>query len=193
MRYLLCLPILLWWQPTGGHTPSYYDSIDTADSRELRSSLSGRIGGHRCFPYTSRSEIDTWDIVERADAIVVGGDAVRDVYKGVTYTTPDDRGQYHREHAWPKSYGFPKARRSNCAYSDAHNLFVAHGPYNSSRSNKPFGNCKKDCEARAVHNVSSALDRRRSNWTRGAPDRLWEVHLERRGDLARALLHGRSL
>ena len=47
--------------------PGYYDTADTSSSAALRASLHDIIDDHTRFPYTSTA-IDTWDILEVADA-----------------------------------------------------------------------------------------------------------------------------
>lgn len=174
-------------------SPDYYQSVDTSDPAELRRTLSALISSHTCYPYSLKGDekVDTWDIVERADEDPDNPAYMIDVYRGMSLRKRAERGKrYHREHVWPKSYGFPRYVRSNCAYTDAHHLFIAYGPYNSSRSNKPFGTCDASCNEKPVVNAPVAGGYPGlSNWTRGGKARVWEVRVERRGDLARALFY----
>lgn len=171
--------------------PGYYDGVDASDSAALRDDLHVWTHDHQRFPYTSTAT-DTWDILELADEDPGDSSAIRDVYANASYPKlGGGGGGYEREHAWPKSYGFPDDGSDNYPYSDAHHLFLADGSYNGSRSNKLFGQCHAACTERptvAAGGVGggSGVYPGYSNWTETG---LWEIWIGRRGDVARSLFY----
>ncbi|MEE2664217.1 MAG: endonuclease [Myxococcota bacterium] len=171
--------------------PGYYDGIDTQDSAVLRASLHSLIDDHQRFPYTS-SAIDTWDILEQADEDPQDSGAILDVYRNQSSAKyGGGGGGYNREHAWPKSYGFPDDGSQNYPYTDCHHLFLSDESYNSSRSNKRYAGCDASCSERpTVANGGagggSGVYPGESNWTSTG---LWETWAGRRGDVARALFY----
>ena len=173
----------------GAPSPSYYDAIDSTTPAALRATLHEVIDDHQRFPYTS-SATDTWDILESADEDPDASSFVRDVYKDASFAkNGGGGGGYNREHAWPKSYGFPNDGASNSPYTDCHHLFISDESYNSSRSNKLYGRCDAGCVERATLGsvgAGGAAYPGLSNWTRAG---VWETWTGSRGDVARALLY----
>lgn len=169
----------------------YYDSVNTASSAQLKSSLHEIIDDHKRFPYTS-SATDTWDILEQADQDPNNANNVIDIYKNASYTKAGGGNSfYNREHSWPKSYGFPKDGASNYPYTDAHHLFIANSSYNSSRSNKPYANCDANCSEKPTeYNDFRGGGAGESNLTVGSgATGSWQTWNSRRGDVARALMY----
>jgi endonuclease I len=171
--------------------PGYYAGVDTSDGASLRASLHSQIDDHQRFPYTS-SAIDTWDILEQADQDPQDPGAILDVYQNQSFAkNGGGGGGYNREHAWPKSYGFPSDGSQNYPYTDCHHLFLSEEGYNSSRSNKRYATCDAGCSERpTVANGAagggSGVYPGESNWTTAG---VWEAWAGRRGDVARALFY----
>lgn len=194
VAWLVCGPGCFFLLADSAHSdaPSgYYDSVDGSSAEALREDLHARIEDHQRFPYTSTAT-DTWDVLELADEDPDDGSAIRDVYANSSLPKfGGGGGGYQREHAWPKSYGFPDDGSDNYPYSDMHHLFLADGSYNGSRSNKLFGACDATCTERpTVANGGvgggTGLYPGYSNWTETG---VWETWIGRRGDVARALLY----
>lgn len=169
-----------------GPAPGYYDAVDPRDPDTLRATLHARVDDHRRLPYNSRGT-DTWVMLEAADAEPGRPGQIRDLYlHRLQAALGGGYGDYDREHAWPKSYGFPDDRAGNLPYTDGHALFLADAGYNRARGNRPFGWCTAaDCEPRPT------LGGEGTNYIddgRGA-DGTWEVWPARRGDVARALFY----
>lgn len=174
----------------------YYDTVDASSATELRATLHEVIDDHDRIPYTSSSRTDTWDVLEIADQDPTDAGQILDVYRNASYPKfGAGNNVYNREHAWPRSYGFPDNLVSSYPYSDAHALFLSNSSYNSTRSNKPYATCTADCaelvtEANAGIGGGSGLYPGNSNWTTGSgASGTWETWGERRGDVARALLY----
>lgn len=170
-----------------GPPAGYYDAVDPSDPGALRRSLHRIIDDHRRIAYNRRRGTDTWVMLEAADAEPGRPGELRDLYLDrVQRALGGGYGDYDREHAWPKSYGFPDDRAGNMPYTDGHALFIADSGYNRSRGNRPFAWCTAaDCEARPTHGGQG------TNYiddARGA-DGGWEVWHGRRGDVARALFY----
>jgi endonuclease I/fibronectin type 3 domain-containing protein len=177
----------------------YYSSVDASSAATLRPTLHDVIDDHTRFPYTSTAT-DTWDILELAQEDPNDPGRIIDVYLNASYLKAGGGNtDYNREHAWPKSYGFPSdyaaADSANMPYTDAHALFLSNDSYNSSRNNKPFRWCGPPCEERPTEfndgrGGGTGLYPGNSNWTiGGTSDGSWEVWPGRRGDIARALLY----
>jgi len=170
-----------------GPPAGYYDVVDSVDPDQLRATLHAVIDDHRRVAYNRRRGTDTWVMLERADAEPGLSGQLRDLYlHRIQRALGGGYGDYDREHAWPKSYGFPDDRGGNMPYTDGHALFIADAGYNRSRSNRPFAWCTAaDCEARptAGGEGTNYIDD-----ARGA-DGGWEVWHARRGDVARALFY----
>lgn len=170
-----------------GPSAGYYAVVDETDPGALRRSLHRVIDDHRRVAYNRSRGTDTWVMLELADAEPGRPGYLRDVYLNrVQRALGGGFGDYDREHAWPKSYGFPRDRGGNMPYTDGHALFIADSGYNRSRGNRPFDWCTSaDCEARPT------IAGQGTNYiddARGA-DGGWEVWAERRGDIARALFY----
>ena len=175
--------------------PGYYNAVDSSNAATLRSSLHGVIDDHVRFPYTA-SSTDTWDVLEQADEDPLDAASIRDVYRNASYLkVGGGNTNYNREHTWPKSYGFPTDNSSNYAYTDCHQLYLCDSGYNSSRSNKPFRYCSNACSEKTTllnggTGGGSGAYPGNSNWTGGSfTSGSWEVWMERRGDIARAMFY----
>ena len=188
---LLVLALLFAPAAVAGPPAGYYDSVTATGTSALRASLHGVIDDHVRFPYTS-SATDTWDILEVADQNPLNTSEILDVYMNASLAkNGGGGGGYNREHSWPKSYGFPNDGSTNYPYTDCHHLFLSDEGYNSSRSNKLYGECDATCAERAtVANGGvgggSGVYPGYSNWTTTG---IWETWPERQGDVARALFY----
>jgi len=141
----------------------------------LRKALHTVIDDHDRLTYTA-----TWEAIETADQHPTDENLVLDIYRNRGFAKTNHKG-FHREHTWPKSYGFPKYNSKNYPYTDCHALFAADASYNMSRHNKPYGDCTSPCARKPVDDAGNAANFR---FTDG-----WEVWEGRRGDVARALLY----
>jgi endonuclease I len=173
----------------------YYNSVDATTSSTLRSTLHPVIDDHTRFPYTS-SSTDTWNILADADEDPNNTSNIIDLYKNASYTKiTGGNGAYNREHSWPKSLGFPDDGSSNYPYTDCHHLFAADTNYNSSRSNKPFGDCNSGCSEKTTNATNgrgggSGVYSGNSNWTTGSgASGTWQTWSGRKGDVARAMFY----
>ncbi|MFT5422127.1 MAG: endonuclease I/subtilisin-like proprotein convertase family protein [Candidatus Endobugula sp.] len=186
---LVVISISLWVGLANAAIPvGYYDTADESTETTLRNSLHNIIKDHQRYPYTSTST-DTWDILETADQDPDASGNVITIYRNASYGKEGGGNTfYNREHAWPKSYGFPNDGSTNYPYTDTHHLFIADSGYNSSRSNKPYADCAGCSEKTTeVNNNRGGVD---SNWTTGSFSAgSWETWNARKGDVARALLY----
>ena len=177
----------LFAQPIGADPPvGYYGSADTSSASALRTSLHEIIDDHQRLPYTSTA-LDTWDVLEEADEDPSDTGSIVDVYLNQSFAkNGGGGGGYNREHAWPKSYGFPVDGSLNYPYTDCHHLFLSDESYNSSRSNKPYDQCDASCTERPTVAGTGGGYPGASNWTTTGK---WETWVGRRGDVARALFY----
>ncbi len=175
--------------------PEYYVGIKATDSQQLRDDLHEKIRGHLRFPYE-----DTWRILETADEEAGDPNRVLDFYQNLTYekqkqrsgsveaqsptAKPTDNQQrtYEREHLWPKSLGFAEDNKGNSPFTDCHALVIADTDENRARSNRPFRVCD---ESATVRDINGGRNRVSGEGCSGR----WEVWLERRGDVARAIFY----
>jgi len=191
---LTTLVLLLATAASAQEPAGYYAGVDTSSPAALRASLHTVIDDHQRYPYTS-SATDTWDILEEAQTNPTNPNEVLDVYRNASYSkVGGGNNNYNREHPWPKSYGFPNDNASNYPYTDCHVLFLCDSSYNNSRGNKPYDTCGGGCseQATVVNNGQgggSGSYLGNSNWTDSAGAGSWETWIERRGDVARALLY----
>jgi endonuclease I len=135
-------------------------------------------------------------VLELADQNPSNTAQILDVYKNASYPKVGaGNTNYNREHTWPSSYGFPNDGSTNYPYSDCHHLFLVDDSYNSSRGNNPFRNCSSGCSelVTLVNNGDgggSGIYPGNSNWRTGAgATGTWETWVDRRGDVARALMY----
>lgn len=191
----LSIVLLAAGRATASPPAGYYDGVDARTASDMRTTVHGAIKDHTRYPYTS-SSTDTWDILDMAQENPADSSKVLDVYKNASYTKQGGGNSfYNREHAWPKSYGFPIDGSTNYAYTDCHHLMIGDSSYNSSRGNKPYGTCSSSCTEKATDSNNglgggSGTYLGNSNWTSGSGSTgTWETWIGRRGDVARALLY----
>jgi len=173
----------------------YYEVLDRTSPQNLKESLHELIDDHTRVRYTS-DQVDTWDVIRRADADPAKPGNVITLYRNASYpAAAGGNPKYNREHSWPKSYGFPKNNPENYPYTDLHHLFAADSSYNSSRGNVPYGNCSSDCTEKESQQTEPVTEPAteypgRSNWRSGSgAGGTWEVWVGRRGDVARAMFY----
>lgn len=161
----------------------------------MRATLHEVIDDHTRIPYTS-SSTDTWDVLELADEDPGDPPRILDLYKNASYPKfGGGNSFYNREHAWPKSYGFPNDGSTNYPFTDCHHLFLWDSGSNSSRSNKPYRFCNAACSEKPTdfnfgQGGGSGIWPGNSNWTTGSfTSGTWETWVGRRGDVARALFY----
>lgn len=192
VRVILITSAVFFSGVTSAAIPAnYYDSVNTETAETLHQSLHQIINDHQRFPYTS-SATDTWDILEQADENPNDPTKIISIYSNKTYPKAGGgNSHYNREHAWPKSYGFPDNGSGNYPYTDAHHLFLADSGFNSSRNNKPYAECDVSCAEKITRpNHNRGGDASESNWTKGSGyTGSWETWSERKGDTARALMY----
>jgi endonuclease I len=172
--------------PTG-----YYSGANALSASTLRASLHEIIDDHQRYPYTSTAT-DTWDVLEFADEDPLDTGRILDIYKNASYLKAGGGNtQYNREHTWPKSYGFPADSASNYPYTDMHMLMLSDSSYNSSRGNKPYGNCTSTCTEYPTQSYAGAgggnsVFPGNSNWANSS---IWQTWSKLKGDVARAVLY----
>ncbi len=144
----------------------YYSTVSTTSAAALRSSLHTRIKDQIRFPYTyPTSGINSWAILKDADEDPLDSTKILDVYHNRTFLKSDTSGTYNREHAWPKSIGFPCSDtdagttndftgtgrcnnamdlmfRPNSMYTDMHMLHLSETSYNTERGSKVYASCR---------------------------------------------------
>lgn len=175
-----------------GPPSGYYAGLDEDDPAALRDGLHAIIDDHRRITWNSRRGTDTWVVLELADAEPGQPGMLRDVYKHVLFEAlGGGYGDYDREHAWPKTYGFADDGRYNYPYNDLHALFIADSGYNSSRNNRPFDWCTDpdDCEDRFIAGGTDRESEANAVDGHSALSGVWTVWAGRRGDIARALFY----
>jgi endonuclease I len=158
----------------GTEEEGYYARVEIASHQPLREALHELIDDHRRLSYPA-----TWLVIEDADQHPHSDAHVLDIYRNVAYEK-GDHSHFHREHTWPKSYGFPRDGGDNYPFTDCHALFAADATYNLSRGNRPYGNCERDCRDRPAEGTGTS-----NKIFPGG----WEVWPGRRGDVARALFY----
>ena len=181
-------------QSFSGCTPpptGYYNGVNTSSASALRTSLHVVIDDHTRIPYSSTA-IDTWDVLDFADEDPTNTSRILDIYKNASYAKAGGGNtQYNREHTWPKSYGFPNDASSNYPYTDMHMLMLSDSGYNSSRNNKPYGNCNASCteyptQAYAGAGGGTGVFPGNSNWANSS---IWQTWSKLKGNVARAVLY----
>jgi len=173
----------------------YYSPVQTGSALQLRMSLHEVIRDHIRFNYTADTT-DTWDILEDADEDPLNSSNVLDLYRNRSFTKEGGGNDfYNREHTWPKSYGFPDDYLESSAHTDCHHLMISDSGYNSTRSNLPYGECSASCseaetDAYNGQGGGTGVYPGNSNWYSGSGNTgTFEVWIDRRGDVARALLY----
>jgi len=167
--------------------PGFYDGVLGLTSDTLRSGLHDLIDHHRKLRYS-----DIWGVLIEAHPHPVTPTLVLDIYRNHGYkpgshTSGGADEPWNREHAWPKSHGFPdedEGAPCNVPYTDAHLLFPADLGYNSSRQDAPYDECL-GCEPRPVDGFPETPNRR----SKAPQPEAWEVWPGRRGDIARAMFY----
>ncbi len=184
---ILAFSSLVWTATpaTADPPPGYYDSATGLSGTALRNAVHAIIDDHTRFPYTSGST-DTWDIVSAADEDPLDMTRVVSVYKNESFDENNHTAGvgWNREHSWPNSYGFSQDGGCNSAYTDCHQLFAAFWNYNSARGNRVYDECVAACTDYPVDG-SPEVNRGSGAGNTGA----WEVWIERRGDVARAMFY----
>jgi len=167
--------------PTG-----YYASIDSSSPAALRRTLHARIENHRRVSWSG-----TWAALDRADADPNNAGRILDVYRNASYPAAGrGNANYDREHAWPKSLGFASSTGSNYPETDCHGLFLSTISYNGARGNKMFRTLSASAQEWTTVGGGSGSYPGKSNWTQGSGvTGGWETWVDRRGDVARALLY----
>ena len=189
------LAIIMMCAASAGEQVAYYDALDRSSPKNLKRALHELIDDHTRVSYTS-DQVDTWDVIRRADADPAKPGYVITVYRYASYPAADGGNpHYNREHSWPKSYGFPENGPENYPYTDLHHLFAADSSYNSSRGNVPYGSCGSACTEKEIQQKGRYTEPAteypgRSNWRSGSgAGGTWEVWVGRRGDVARAMFY----
>ena len=163
----------LYCDPPAG----YYDSANGLTGDALRLALHNIIKNHNRISYDKVK-----DVVAEADEDPDNPSNILDIYKNESYdkTSTDT---WSREHAWPKSYGFPPDDEVACnyPYTDCHHIFACDTSYNTSRGKKFYDDCLSDCTSYFVNGFPEFANYANSD--------SWEVWLHRRGDVARALFY----
>lgn len=188
-------PALLSAALSAQEPPGFYASVNTSSAALLRSTLHAVIDDHTRFPYTA-STTDTWNILEIAQENPANQTQVVDIYRNGAFTKIGGGvGPYNREHAWPKSYGFPNDGGDNYPYTDCFHLHLCDSGYNSSRSNRAYGNSTGAGTEYATLLTNGAGGGSgsypgNSNWGDSAiTTGRWQVWGDRRGDCARAIFY----
>ncbi len=192
---LVVLPVLFMPALIAQAPPGYYNSVNTSTPALMRSTLHSVIDDHTRFPYTA-SGTDTWDILESAQQDPGNASNIVDLYRNASYVKIGGGvGAYNREHAWPKSYGFPNDGADNYPYTDCFHLHLSDANYNSSRSNRAYAASAAtgtEYPTLLTNGVGggSGVYPGSANWGDGvtATGR-WQSWNDRRGDCARAVFY----
>ncbi len=175
----------------GGGGSGYYASVNASSASTLRASLHAIIDDNSKVPYTAPTT-DSWDALDFADEDPLDSRRILDIYKNASYSKAGGGNDfYNREHTWPKSLGFPDEEPTNYPYTDLHMLMLSDSSYNSSRSNKVYGNCNARCSelptnAYAGQGGGRGVFPGNSNWTNGDIFQVWN---KRKGNVARAVFY----
>jgi len=170
----------------------YYASVDPSTPTTLRNTLHDAIKDHIRHEYTS-SATDVWDILYEADEDPSNSNNVVTVYKNSSVSKGD--GSLNREHTWPKSFGFPDDSTANYPYTDCHHLMIADASYNSSRSNRAYGDCDASCDEYPTDITNgtgggSGTYPGNSDWGTGTGAAgIWQTWVVKKGNTARAQLY----
>ncbi len=142
--------------------PGYYDSVDTSTMASHRRTLHEVIDDHQRFPYTATTT-DTWDILEEADQDADNTANIIDLYRNSSIVKQGGGNSfYHREHSWPKSYGFPNNVVSNYPYTDCHALFLCDGGTTAREATSPLPSATSPARRRAPRRTTVVVAARAS-------------------------------
>jgi len=122
---------------------NYYQTAIGLSGEALKTALHNIIDDHIVYPYSSSTEIDTWDIIKEADRDTLNPDNVILIYLGTSVNAAQEFNNgsgWNREHVWPQSRG-PFNTFNNPEGTDVHHLRAANPDLNSSRGNKNFDFC----------------------------------------------------
>jgi len=168
----------------------YYAKVDPSTPTKLRNTLHDAIKDHIRHEYTT-GVTDVWDILSEADEDPNNSNNIITVYKNSSVPkTPTS--SLNREHTWPKSYGFPDNTVGNYPYTDCHHLMLADPSYNTSRSNRPYGDCDASCSEYVTDQTNgtgggSGVFPGNSDWGTGLySDGTWRTWVGKKGNTARA-------
>ncbi len=166
--------------------PGYYNGTAGLTGTTLHNAVHQIIDDHTRFPYTAAST-DTWDVLSDAHENPATPTNILTVYRNgsVPKTDHTQATGWNREHAWPKSYGFPDDGGCNYPYTDCHVLMPADWDYNTARSNRPYDTCVSACSTYPVVGFPASSNFGSGSGSNGS----WETWSGRRGDVARALFY----
>lgn len=191
----LWVPVLLVPSLRAQEPPGYYASVNASSAATLRATLHAVIDDHTRFPYTA-SSTDTWTILELAQQNPANSTQIVDIYRNAAYAKIGGGvGPYNREHAWPKSYGFPVDGSTNYPYTDCFHLHLCDSGYNTARSNRVYAgstSAGNEYTTNATNGTGggSGSFPGNSNWADSAiTTGRWQVWGDRRGDCARAIFY----
>lgn len=149
------------------------------------------LAGHVRLPYSSNTDLDTWDGLTSADADPTRAGSVLSIYGNASYAGGSCGAggscsaivtDWNREHLWATSYGINSDVVCNFAFTDLHHLRPSEPAMNGARGNDYFDWCRRrDCSPKPLLDGSGRANR--------TYDDIWEVWDGRRGDVARALLY----
>ena len=124
--------VLVFLMTSHLYAQNYYNSVNTASSQLLRSSLHNLIDDHNVVSYESSKQH-----LQNTDADPNDSGNIILIYKQNSVDESWDGGDtWNREHIWAASYGL----YDSDAYKDLHNLKPADPSVNSSKGNKNFDN-----------------------------------------------------
>jgi len=172
--------------PSSAIEPEPSPPADVSASPTLREAIHDAIDDHERVPYSSRSAVDTWDVLSEADADLLQPGHVLTVYGIGSYPVASTANpDWEREHLWPRSYGLSDDDVCDYVYTDLHQLRPTEPDLNQIRGNKPFDACRG--RVRAVKEVrdptaGAGLENR-------VCESAWEVWPGRRGEIARSILY----
>ncbi len=155
---------------------TYYTNANAANDNTFRAALITDISANQ--KQLTYSEV--WTALTYTDEDPNNSDNIILLYSGRSIAKQDNGSGdnssnpdfWNREHAWPKSHGFPN--REQRGYTDIHHLRPTDASMNSARSNKDFAD-GGDPVAEAPANLTTSLT--------------WEPRNEVKGDVARMMFY----